>query len=38
MPLVRISLRRRKIPQFGRKVGEVVYRTMTDVLGAPARQ
>jgi len=37
MPLVRISLRRRKIPQFGRKVGEVVYRTMTDVLDVPAR-
>ena len=26
MPLVRIALRRRKTPQFGRKVGEAVYR------------
>jgi len=37
MPLVRISLKRRKIPYFGRRVGEVVYRTMTDVIGVPAR-
>lgn len=37
MPLVRISLKRRKIPNFGRLVGEVVYRTMTDVIGVPAR-
>jgi phenylpyruvate tautomerase PptA (4-oxalocrotonate tautomerase family) len=37
MPLVRISLRRRKQPQFGRQIGDVVYRTMMDVLGVPAR-
>jgi len=37
MPLVRIALKRRKVPQFGRKVGEVVYRTMVDILGVPAR-
>ena len=37
MPLVRIALKRRKVPQFGRKVGEVVYRTMTDVISVPAR-
>ena len=37
MPLVRIALRRRKIPAFGRRIGEVVYRTMADVIGVPAR-
>jgi phenylpyruvate tautomerase PptA (4-oxalocrotonate tautomerase family) len=37
MPLVRIALRRRKVPNFGRRIGEVVYRTMTDVIGVPAR-
>jgi phenylpyruvate tautomerase PptA (4-oxalocrotonate tautomerase family) len=37
MPLVRISLKRRKIPGFGRRVGEVVYRTMTEVIGVPER-
>jgi phenylpyruvate tautomerase PptA (4-oxalocrotonate tautomerase family) len=37
MPLVRISLKRRKIPGFGRRVGAIVYRTMTDVIGVPAR-
>jgi len=35
MPLVRIALRRRKTPQFGRKVGEAVYRTMVEILGVP---
>lgn len=37
MPLVRIDLKRREDPGFGRKVGEVVYRTMTEVIGVPAR-
>lgn len=37
MPLVRISLKRRKISGFGRSVGAVVYRTMTDVIGVPVR-
>lgn len=37
MPLVRISLKRRKIPGFGRSIGEVVYRTMMDVIGVPDR-
>ena len=36
MPLVRISLKRRKQQHFGRKIGEVVYRTMTEVIGVPA--
>ena len=36
MPLVRIALRRRKYSDFGRRTGEVVYRTMTEVLGVPA--
>lgn len=36
MPLVRIALKRREVPQFGRRVGEAVYRTMVDVLGVPA--
>jgi hypothetical protein len=35
MPLVRIALRRRQVPDFGRRVGEVVYRTMKDVIGVP---
>jgi phenylpyruvate tautomerase PptA (4-oxalocrotonate tautomerase family) len=37
MPLVRIALKRRKVPQFGRKIGEVVYRAMVDILGVPVR-
>jgi phenylpyruvate tautomerase PptA (4-oxalocrotonate tautomerase family) len=37
MPLVRIALKRRGVPHFGRKVGAAVYRTMIDVLGVPAR-
>lgn len=36
MPLVRIALRRGKTPGFGRRIGEVVYRTMTEVIGVPA--
>jgi phenylpyruvate tautomerase PptA (4-oxalocrotonate tautomerase family) len=36
MPLVRISLKRRKQPSCGRKIGEVVYRTITEVIGVPA--
>jgi phenylpyruvate tautomerase PptA (4-oxalocrotonate tautomerase family) len=35
MPLVRIDLKRREDPGFGRKVGEVLYRTMTEVIGVP---
>jgi phenylpyruvate tautomerase PptA (4-oxalocrotonate tautomerase family) len=35
MPLVRISLKRGAVPQFGIKVGEVVYRTMREVIDVP---
>ena|SRR5688572_13532052 len=37
MPLVRIDLKRREHAEFGRKVGAVVYRTMTEMIGVPAR-
>jgi phenylpyruvate tautomerase PptA (4-oxalocrotonate tautomerase family) len=37
MPLVRIDLKRRGDRRFGRKVGEVVYRTMTEIIGVPDR-
>lgn len=37
MPLVRISLNRRDTPGFGRRVGQAVYRTMTEVIGVPAQ-
>ncbi len=37
MPLVRISLMKdRQAPDFGRKVGEVVYRAMVDTINVPA--
>jgi phenylpyruvate tautomerase PptA (4-oxalocrotonate tautomerase family) len=37
MPLVRISLLRRKPEGFGRKVGDVVYRAMVDTLKVPLK-
>ena len=37
MPLVRISLMKGKSEGFGRKVGEVVYRTMVDTINVPAK-
>ena len=36
MPLVRIALLRGKPAGFGRRVGEVVYRTMADAINVPA--
>jgi len=35
MPLVRIDLLRGQAPGLGRKVGEVVYRSMVDVIDVP---
>lgn len=35
MPLVRISYREGKPANFGRKVGEIVYRTMVDTINVP---
>ena len=37
MPLVRISLMKGKPEGFGKKVGEVVYRTMMDTINVPAK-
>ena len=37
MPLVRISLMKGKPEGFGKKVGEVVYRTMVDTINVPAK-
>jgi len=37
MPLVRIALRRTKEPDFGKMVGEVVYRKMLETLNVPAK-
>lgn len=37
MPLVRISLMKGKPEDFGRKVGEIVYRTMVDTINVPAK-
>lgn len=37
MPLVRISLIKGKPEGFGGKIGEVVYRTMVDVMNVPAK-
>jgi len=37
MPLVRISLMKGKQEGFGKKVGEVVYRTMMDTINVPAQ-
>jgi hypothetical protein len=35
MPLVRISLRRGKFADFGKRIGEVVYRAMVDTINVP---
>src|SRR3972149_2079130 len=37
MPLVRISLMKGKPEGFGKKVGEIVYRTMVDTINVPAK-
>ena len=37
MPLVRISLMKGKSPDFGKKVGEIVYRTMVDTINVPVK-
>jgi phenylpyruvate tautomerase PptA (4-oxalocrotonate tautomerase family) len=37
MPLVRIDLRKGKPEGFGKRVGDVVYRTMVDTINVPAR-
>ena len=37
MPLVRISLMKGNPEGFGKKVGEVVYRTMVDTINVPAK-
>ncbi len=37
MPLVRISFMRGKPEGFGKKIGEVVYRTMIDTINVPAK-
>jgi phenylpyruvate tautomerase PptA (4-oxalocrotonate tautomerase family) len=35
MPLVRISLMKGKPASFGKRVGEIVYRTMVDTINVP---
>ena len=35
MPLVRISIRKGKPANFGKRIGEVVYRTMVDTINVP---
>lgn len=35
MPLVRISLMKGKPADFGKRIGEVVYRTMVDTINVP---
>ncbi len=37
MPLVRISFMRGKPEGFGKKIGDVVYRTMIDTVNVPAK-
>jgi len=37
MPLVRIDIRRNADPAFGRKIGAIVYQTMTDTINVPAK-
>jgi phenylpyruvate tautomerase PptA (4-oxalocrotonate tautomerase family) len=37
MPLVRISLMKGKQEGFGKKVGDAVYRTMTETINVPAK-
>lgn len=36
MPLVRIALMKGKPAGFGKRIGEIVYRTMVDVINVPA--
>ena len=36
MPLVRIDIRKGRPARFGRRIGEVVYRTMADIINVPA--
>ena len=36
MPLVRIALMKNQQEGFGKKIGEVVYRTMVDIINVPA--
>jgi 4-oxalocrotonate tautomerase len=35
MPLVRIDLAEGRSPEYGQRVGKVVYRALTDVMNAP---
>jgi 4-oxalocrotonate tautomerase len=35
MPLVRIDLAVGKSPEYGKQVGQIVYRALTDVMNAP---
>ena len=37
MPLVRISLMKGEPDGFAKKIGEIVYRTMTDTINVPAK-
>lgn len=37
MPLVHISLMKGKTQDFGKKVGEIVYRTMMDTINVPVK-
>jgi 4-oxalocrotonate tautomerase len=37
MPLVRISIMKGRPEGFGKKIGEVVFRAMTDIINVPAR-
>lgn len=37
MPLVRISLMQGKPEGFGKKIGEIVYRTMVDIIKVPLK-
>ena len=35
MPLVRIDLATGKSPEYGKQIGQIVYRALTDVMNAP---
>jgi len=37
MPLVRISLMKGRLDNFGQKIGEVVYQAMVDTINVPAK-
>jgi len=37
MPLARIDFRKGKPSDFGRKVGEIVYRTMVEIINVPEK-